>query len=493
MKNEQLKIAFISSEVEPFAKTGGLADVAGSLPKALEKLGCEVKVFMPKYFSVDEAKYGLHYCWDIGEMPVRINGTIRSVHLHQAKLPGTKVEIYFIDCPHYFHRGQVYTNDPDEHERFILFCKGVVESLQRLKWAPDVIHCNDWQTGLMPLFIKDNYNWDKLFEHTALLYTIHNIGYQGRFSTEALYSAEIRDEFYYPGGPVEYHDSVSFMKAGIYFSDIINTVSNTYAHEILTPEYGAGMENILSQRKNDLYGILNGIDYSTWNPEKDTHIPFNYNFQIIERKTGNKKFLLEHLNLAFDENIPLIGIVSRMVSQKGYDIFTAAVGELMNLPAQWVILGSGEDEYEKFCRSLANSLPHKVASYIGFNNELSHLIEAGADIFLMPSLYEPCGLNQMYSLRYGTVPVVRKTGGLADTVIDWYESKLNGSYNGNGFSFYEYSGKALANTVKKAVELFADKSVWRKLQQNGMNIDFSWEHSAKQYIELYRKAIEKVS
>src|SRR5690606_12312899 len=249
----------------------------------------------------------------------------------------------------------------------------------------------------------------------------------------------------------------------------------------------------LSQRKKDLYGILNGIDYSTWNPEKDTHIPFNYNFQIIERKTGNKKFLLEHLNLAFDENIPLIGIVSRMVSQKGYDIFTAAVGELMNLPAQWVILGSGEDEYEKFCRSLSNSLPHKVASYIGFNNELSHLIEAGADIFLMPSLYEPCGLNQMYSLRYGTVPVVRKTGGLADTVIDWYESKLNGSYNGNGFSFYEYSGKALANTVKKAVELFADKSVWRKLQQNGMNIDFSWEHSAKQYIELYRKAIEKVS
>ena len=239
-----MKIAFVTSECVPYAKTGGLADVAGSLPKALEKLGCEVKVFLPKYNSIDELKFGLRYNWAVGEMIIRVNGIDRSVHLHQAKLPGSNIEVNFIDCPQYFYRNAIYTNDMDEDERFILFSKAVIETMQRFGWAPDIIQCNDWQTGLIPLFIKDNYNWDRMFDNTATVFTIHNIGYQGRFSKSTLFAAEIRGDLYYPNGPVEFEDSVSFMKAGIVFSDLINTVSNKYSHEILTDEYGAGLHDV---------------------------------------------------------------------------------------------------------------------------------------------------------------------------------------------------------------------------------------------------------
>lgn len=486
-----MKIAFVATEAVPYAKTGGLADVAGSLPAELSKLGCDVKLFIPKYRFIDESFHGLHYNWNAGEMPLRINGIIRSVHLHQAFLPGTKVEVNFIDCPHYFHRGTIYTNDIDEDERFILFSKGVIEVLQRLQWAPDVIHCNDWQTGLLPLFLKDNYSWDRLFDKTAALFTIHNIAYQGNFSPSVLFSAEIKGELFYPGGPVEHNGAVSFMKTGIFFSEIINTVSNTYAHEILLPEYGAGMENVLALRKDDLYGILNGVDYSIWNPETDRHLPYHYSESDPGGKLKNKKFLLEHFNLLFDENIPLIGIVSRMVLQKGYDILADALPALMQLNAQWIILGSGEDRYESMFRSLQKKYPDRVAVYIGFNNELSHLIEAGADIFLMPSRYEPCGLNQIYSLKYGTVPVVRKTGGLADTVHDWDEWRSYGQDTGNGFSFNDYSGFALSTTVNRAISYFHNKTIWKKIQQNGMKADFSWTRSAEKYMELYKLAKQK--
>jgi starch synthase len=317
-------------------------------------------------------------------MPIRINGIIRSAHVHQSKLPNTNIDIYFIDCPHYFYRHIIYTNDPDEDERFILFSKAVIETLQRMQWAPDVIHCNDWQTGLLPLFIKDNYAWDTFFDHTATLFTIHNIGYQGLFSKSVMFSAEIRGDLFYPGGPIEQDGAVSFLKAGISFSDIINTVSNTYAHEILTPEYGAGMESTLLKRKNDLYGILNGVDYNLWNPETDTHLPYHYTINDPSGKYLNKRTLLKHFGIRPDENIPLIGIVSRMVLQKGFDIFADALNDLMGLEAQWIILGTGEDKFENLFRQLSNQFPEKVGAYIGYNNELSHLVEAGADMFLMP-------------------------------------------------------------------------------------------------------------
>lgn len=486
-----MKIAFTTTECVPYAKTGGLADVAGSLPKALEKLGIEVKIFMPKYLFIDEAKHHIHYNWDVGEMLIRVNGKVHSVHLHQAKLPNSNVEVNFIDCPYYYNRGTVYTNDSDEDERFILFSKGVIEVLQRLKWKPDVIHCNDWQTGLIPLYIKDNYNWDRMFDHTTTVFTIHNIAYQGRFSKSTLYAAEIRPELFYPGGPVEFEDTVSFMKTGIIFADIINTVSNKYSHEILTPEYGAGLDGVLRSRKPDVFGILNGVDYDEWNPETDKFLPYKYSMNDLSGKLKNKKFLMEHFNLPFNEDRPLVGMISRLVQQKGFDIFAAALNDLMNLNAQWIILGSGEYRYEEMFRNLSYRLRGKLVAYIGYNNELAHLIEAGADIFLMPSRYEPCGLNQIYSLKYGTVPVVRKTGGLADTVKDWDEENYYGFDHGNGFSFYDYSGYALYKSVERAVNTFSHKDIWRKIQLNGMKLDFSWTRSAEKYLELYRIAKEK--
>jgi len=488
MKSQKMKIAFVATECVPYAKTGGLADVAGSLPAELAELGCDVKIFIPKYARIDESSYGLKYNWDIGEMPIRINGIIRSAHVHQSKLPNTNIDIYFIDCPHYFYRHIIYTNDPDEDERFILFSKAVIETLQRMQWAPDVIHCNDWQTGLLPLFIKDNYAWDTFFDHTATLFTIHNIGYQGLFSKSVMFSAEIRGDLFYPGGPIEQDGAVSFLKAGISFSDIINTVSNTYAYEILTPEYGAGMESTLLKRKNDLYGILNGVDYNLWNPETDTHLPYHYTINDPSGKYLNKRTLLKHFEIRPDENIPLIGIVSRMVLQKGFDIFADALNDLMGLEAQWIILGTGEDKFENLFRQLSNQFPEKVGAYIGYNNELSHLVEAGADMFLMPSRYEPCGLNQIYSLKYGTVPIVRKTGGLADTVKDWDEQNHYGFKDGNGFSFYDYSGFALFKSVERAVNTFKHKNIWKKIQTNGMKLDFSWTRSAEKYLELYKLA-----
>ncbi len=481
-----MKVAFLCSEAVPFAKTGGLADVAGSLPKALEHLGCEVKLFIPKYYLIDEEEFGLHYNWEIGEISIKISSHTRSVHVYQSRLPDSNVEVNFIDCPHYYHRDQIYTDGFDEDERFIIFNRGVIETLQRMKWMPDIIHCNDWQTGLVPLYLKENYAWDKLFQSTASLFTIHNIGYQGRFSKDSIKHASIREDLFYPGSPVEYHGDFSFMKSGIMFSDIINTVSETYAKEVLTPEFGAGMENSLAERKEDLFGILNGVDYSEWDPLTDKFIPYHYSSDDLKNKTKIKQELLKKFNLKFDESIPLIGIVSRMASQKGFDLVEEAANDLMQLNAQWIILGSGEDRYEEMFRNLQQTYPEKAAVYIGFNNELSHLVEAASDIFLMPSLYEPCGLNQIYSLKYGTVPIVRKTGGLADTVID-----RNIHNSGTGFTFTDYSAKALLDAVKKTIDAYVEKESWRKTQVNGMAENFSWENSAKKYINLYELAIEK--
>ncbi len=486
-----MKIAFVTTEAVPYAKTGGLADVSGSLPVELEKLGCEVKLFLPKYFFIDENKFGLQYIKDIGEIPVRVAGQICSTHLHRAKLPETNIEVIFIDCPQYFNRARLYTDDFDEAERFILFSKAVIEALQRMQWAPDVIHCNDWQTGLIPLFIKDNYNWDRMFDITSTVFTIHNIGYQGRFSKSTLLSAELSGELFYSDGPIEFQGSVSFMKTAIVFADLINTVSNKYSHEILTPDYGAGLDKTLRSRKPDLYGILNGVDYRIWNPETDSLIPFNYSLHDLSGKVKNKKFLLEKFNMPFNEMIPLVGIISRMVAQKGFDIFGEAVNDLMNLNTQWIVLGSGNEQYENMFRELANNFPQKVGLYTGYNNELSHLVEAGADMFLMPSLYEPCGLNQLYSLKYGTVPVVRKTGGLADTVHDWDELHSYNLDTGTGFSFNDYTGYALFTSVERAVNCFGVKKAWKKIQFNGMKKDYSWKHSAEQYIELYKLAKDK--
>ncbi len=486
-----MKVAFISSEVFPFAKTGGLADVSSSLPSELSKLGADIKVFMPKYYHIDERKYNLHYMWTIGEIPVRVAGKTYPVQIYKSKLQNSNVDIYFIDSPHHFQRFNLYTNDDDEDERFIIFNKAIIEFIQRIQWKPDLFHCNDWQTGIMPLLVKDNYSWDQAFNNTAFLFTIHNIAYQGKFKKTVLQKAEINEKHFYPCGPVEYYNQFSFLKTGIAFSEIVNTVSETYAKELLQPQYGEGMHNVLLEKKDDFCGILNGIDYDIWDPETDKLIPYNYSSNDLSGKLKNKKFLHNQFNLEYKDNVPLIGIIARLAHQKGFDIISDAMPGLVRLNAQWIVLGSGENKYEEMLQNASTAHPDKFSIHFDFNDKLSHLIEAASDIFLMPSHYEPCGLNQIYSLKYGTVPVVRKTGGLADTVEDWNECKAKGLDTGTGFSFNDYTGFAMEHSIKRAVGLFQDKPAWEKIQRNGMAKDFSWNKSAEKYFLLYLKAIQK--
>jgi starch synthase len=485
-----MKIAFVASEVFPYAKTGGLGDVSGSLPLEISKSGHDIKVFTPLYGRIRNAGYNLSPVPGIGTMPVRCNGKDYNTRVFSTTMPDSRVTIYFVDCPHYFSRAELYTKDGDEDERFILFSKSVIEALQRLGWAPDILHCNDWQTGLIPLLLKENYGWDKMFAGTATIFTIHNIAYQGVFPKESFTKAGIDEKHSNYGGVGEFYGKISFIKTGILTADIITTVSRTYAGELLTPEFGAGIDGCLYERRDNFTGILNGVDYKIWNPEIDNYIPCKYAVPSLENKIINKRGLLERLNLPFDEKRPLIGMVSRIVEQKGFDLIIEALERLMALNAQWIILGSGHKEYETIFSSLARKFPEKVSLYIGFNDELSHFIEAGADIFLMPSRFEPCGLNQIYSLKYGTVPVVRKTGGLADTVEDWDKVLLQGPETGTGFTFTEYNAGALVDAVERSIRAFHDPLVWRVIQINGMKKDYSWNISAEKYIRLYEKAVK---
>lgn len=489
---KSMKVAIAASEVAPFAKCGGLADVMGSLPKALEAEGCQVKVFMPKYSLIDDEKYNLHYLSLTGEIPIRIGSHVRLAHVLTTKLPGSDVDVYMIDCPHYFYRAYMYTNDRDEHERFLFFSKAVVEVLQRLHWKPDLIHCNDWQTAMIPAMLRDNYSWDTMFHDTAVLMSIHNLAYQGRFSPDIRFVTESRGDWFYPGGPYEFYGSFCYLKAGIILSDIITTVSETYAREIQTPEYGEGMQTLLWENRHRLVGILNGIDDEVWNPEKDKYIFERYNAESLEKKAVNKEKLIQKTNIRYDSRKPLIGMISRMVDQKGFDLMAEVFHQLINLDAQWIILGSGEDRYEQMASAMERAAPDKIWTYIGFSNELAHQIEAGADIFLMPSRFEPCGLNQMYSLKYGTVPIVRRTGGLADTVKDWDQWKWDmNSEEGNGFVFDHATGHAMLGTIWRCLHVYYNyPNVWKKLQINGMKQDFSWKSSAKKYIQQYQRAIE---
>lgn len=488
-----MKIAFVTSELEPFAKVGGLADVAHGLTKSLAGLGCDVKIFLPRYSSIDPWREELHYCFDINEIKLKISEKEFSVHTFKKELhlnQKVKIEIYFIDSPYHFDRGSIYTNDVDEGERFLLFSKAVIEICQRLKWAPDVFHINDWPTGLLPVILMQHYSWDLLFKNSKFLFTIHNIEYQGNFSPEIIYKNHLDGKYFYLGGPLEFHGKVSFLKAGIVFSDIITTVSENYAREILKPEFGGGMETILQTKKTALFGILNGVDYSEWNPKTDRFIPYRYSEKSLYRKSKNKIELLKSFHLPEDIETPLIGIVSRLVSQKGFDLLISGIDEILKLNVRFVILGSGEKKYEDFFRGLNYSFPDRFGLKIGFDNHLAHLIEAGADMFLMPSKYEPCGLNQIYSLKYGTVPIVRKTGGLADTVKDWDYFYQLGVKTGNGFVFEDYSAHAMIDAIRRAITKFSDKKLWREIQLNGMKENFSWDISARKYYDLYRQLIK---
>lgn len=482
-----MKICFVSSESDPFVKTGGLADVSGSLPIELFKSGCELKIFLPFYDLINGAKFNIKPVDSINNISVKIGEKLAFFSLYFCKLQNTSIDVYFVDCPDYFHREKVYTNDADEDERFILFQKAVFISLQKLQWSPDIIHCNDWQTGLIPAYLKKNYEADELFKKTATVFSIHNIAYQGLFDKSSFLKTNFPPEDFQPFSPFELNNLFCFIKAGISFAEIVTTVSPTYAKEIQTSEYGAGLEGVLVERKDDLYGILNGINTEIWNPEKDKLIPFNYSLKTFENKIKNKKNLLKKAKLEFSENTPLLGIVSRFAWQKGFELLEPIIDDLLSKNLQIIALGEGESKYEDFFRNIAKKYPEKFVVFIEYNNELAHQITASSDIFLMPSKYEPCGLNQMYSLNYGTVPVVRKTGGLADTVKD--ADEFGGK--GNGFTFTDFESSQFLNTIERALLYFKNKEKWKKIVQNGMNEDFSWNKSAQKYLEAYKKAIFK--
>jgi len=492
---QPLNVLFLSSEVFPFAKTGGLADVASSLPQALKEVGNDVRLAIPRYGFVSERKFRIHEIIRLKDIDIPIGKKTAKLNVKSSFLVGekTKVQIYFIDSAEYFGRAGIY-QDPkskrdyaDNDERFIFYSRGIFEILKRLGWAPHIIHCNDWQTGLVPVYLKKIYGKDPFFKNTKTVFTIHNISYQGNFTKETFQKTGLPADVFTPDG-AEFYDKLSFMKAGIVYSDFITTVSDTYAKEISeSEEYGCGMEGVLKKRKRFFTGIVNGIDYSIWNPDTDQFIPFKYSLKTADAKVENKKYLLKRFKMKFDPSVPLIGMVGRLVEQKGLDLLTEAFPELMKLNIQLVILGTGEKKYHTQFESLAKKYPEKFAVELAYDDELAHLIEGASDMFLMPSKYEPCGLNQLYSLKYGTVPVVRRTGGLADTVKEVTPQKGTGT----GFFFDAYKAGEMVKAISRAISLFADQKNWQKIMRNGMLEDFSWTSSARQYSELYSKILEK--
>jgi len=475
-----MKVCFVTSECVPYVKTGGLADVSGSLPVSLSGNGADVKIFLPLYDKINRNKYELTKIDELSGDSVSILKDIHSYDVYHSK-HYDKTDAYFIDCPYYFSRGVVYTEDIDENERYILFQHAVLKSLQKLKWTPDVIHCNDWQSALIPSMLKLQYSWDKLFEKTKTLLTIHNIGYQGIFSADSVVKAGFEESCFVPESPFEFNGNANFLKTGIFYSDLVSTVSPTYATEIQTPEFGSGLDGVLRAKGKDIYGILNGIDTHDWNPLKDRLLAKNYTFDSLDEKYINKTELLKLSGLSTNNGIPLFSIVSRLAWQKGFELIVELIEKRIRDDFRLIVLGTGEKKYEDYFADLMKEYPDKVRVFLEYNNKLAHLITAGSDFFFMPSRYEPCGLNQMYCLNYGTLPIVRNVGGLADTVIDAEKP------DGNGFSFRDFTLQGIESSFDKALTMYKDKAKMKSFIQRGMSKDFSWNKSAKEYIDLYGK------
>lgn len=492
--SKKFKILFVTSEVVPFAKTGGLADVSSALPQKLQEQGHEVRIVVPKYGAIDERRFKIHDVVRLKDLTAKIGNKEVPFSLKSSFLVGPKarVQIYFLDHEEYFGSRHSLYNDPltggqfeDNDERFILLAQSIFELVNKLGWIPDIIHCNDWQCGLIPAYLKNNYPDRGELKNVKTLYTIHNLAYQGVFKKTSFKKTNLPEKLYTENG-VLHKNKMNFIKTGLKFADAINTVSETYSKEICNDEeLSGGLNKVLCKRKKDVYGIMNGIDDKTWNPEKDSKIEKNYTSKNLEDKVENKKVLLDKFGMEFNPDVPLIGIISRLYNTKGFDLLKKSFNQLMKMDIQMVLLGTGEKKYHEFFEQAMMKHRDKFACYLGFDDELAHLIEAGSDMSLMPSKYEPCGLNQMYSLMYGTVPIVRATGGLADTV-DRYNEKKN---TGNGFAFKRYDSSELVKEVKRAVKIYQDKKKWQKIMKNGMKSNFSWFNSSKNYINLYKKIL----
>ena len=470
----------VASEAAPFAKTGGLADVVGALPRALSRLGHEVDVVLPKYRDVTAGKRVGRLTVSLGEY-----GGETSMFSHR----DGNVQFLFVDQPACFDRPFLYGEGgrdyPDNPARFGFLCRAALEWIERSPDRYDVIHTHDWQAGLVPVFLR--HGVAPRLQEVPIICTIHNLAYQGMADAGWVSRLGLNPSLFSPDG-LEFWGSISLLKGGIVFSDLVTTVSPRYAREIQTAEFGCGFEGLLQSRSQDLVGILNGIDYDQWDPARDPYLPQPFDASRMDGKTAAKKALLERAGWLADEaglRQPLIGLISRMVDQKGFDLLAELGDTLLTLGARFVVLGTGERRYEEFWRALAAKSPDCVFANIGFDEQMAHGIEGGADLFLMPSRFEPCGLNQMYSQRYGTVPVVRAVGGLSDTVQNFDPA----TGTGTGFAFDEYSASALLRTLRWALRTFEDREAFRRLQHAGMHQDFSWDRSAQEYVSLYARAV----
>ncbi len=483
-----LKICYVASEVAPLAKVGGLADVSAALPKALGVAGHDVRVFMPLYRDIKAAPADFEPVAAVQDVPVRLGARSYSFSLYTTPVGGDALTVHCVHCPDLYDRPGIYTSDADEAQRFLLLSRAAFEACQRLGWAPDVIHCNDWQTAVMPLLLRTTYSWDQLFAGTKTVLGIHNLGYQGVFASAQLPEMGLEDGLSLLDSDDLRAGRVNLLKVGLTYADALTTVSPTYAQEIQTPAFGAGLDALLRHRRADLRGILNGIDTDEWDPATDRFLPHRYTLESIGDKAKNKAHLLEELNLDGDPSAMLFGMVTRLTSQKGIELVQAAVpGFLGRRNARLVVVGTGEPDYERFLNELQEHFSDRVCFYQGYNNELSHLVEAASDAFIMPSQYEPCGLNQMYSLAYGTVPIVRRTGGLADSVV-LYDPDTG---DGTGFVFDHYLPSALEWALESAFDTFGRPEQWAQLVRNGMSQDFSWEKQMLDYAAVYNAVAGK--
>lgn len=480
-----LKLCILSSEIMPYAKTGGLADVAGALLRELKLLDHDVRAFMPLYASVGRAHAELQPVLGLQNVGITIGATQYAFSVRTASYPGTDIAMYFIDCPALFDRQAFYTFDGDEHRRFLLFTRASIESCRRLGFVPDVFHCNDWHTAFLPLYLKTLYASVPAFAHVRSVLTIHNIGYQGIMPAAAvadlsLESAETRLDVGDRAAGI-----INPLKTGIKFADVVTTVSPTYAREICETPLGMDMQETLAARPNGIVGILNGVDYREWDPRCDPHLSVHFDSRDLRGKLANKQRLLASTGLDLEPQKPLIGMVTRLAEQKGIDLLIDALPKaLQERDFGFLVLGSGDDRYVTFFEDLARRFP-RVVFRPGHDEFLAHLIEAGSDMFLMPSRYEPCGLNQMYSLRYGTIPIVRNTGGLADSVVHYDPA----TGEGTGCVFNDYDAPAVRWAIDTALEWFADQKIWQRLMQNAMAQDFSWGRQTLKYEQIYREVV----
>ncbi|HEX2494535.1 MAG TPA: glycogen synthase [Steroidobacter sp.] len=478
-----MRICFVASEVVPLAKTGGLADVAGVLPKHLHALGCDVRVFMPLYSSIGTAALNLTPVLAAQSVALPLGAHSYEYSLFETRLPGSAAPLYLVHCPAAYDRPSIYTSGPDEHLRFLILQRAALDCCQRLAFAPDIVHCNDWHTALMPMLLKSLYAWDRLFRRTRTVLTIHNVGYQGVFGASTVY--DLGGNIWKLLAPeTAAGGAFNWLREGVRLADRVTSVSPTYAKEICTPLGGHGLDAVLRARSEGVVGILNGVDYAQWNPQTDRYLTHKFSPNDLSGKAATKRSLLDWLNLSASDSTPLMGIVSRMTVQKGFDLLFDSLPDIIaGRDLALVALGSGEPRYEDFFAGLERRFPDRAAFHRGYNDELAHLIEAASDMFLMPSMYEPCGLNQMYSLKYGTIPIVRRTGGLADSVQMWDPTARAGT----GVVFNDFDASGVRWAMHTALDLFKDRDAWSQMVRNAMAQDFSWDRQAREYVDLYQR------